>query len=60
MIGVGEMHVRFKVWFNFIFMKKHVKNIWLKTVIEFDVGNKITYKNINHINRNLNFQLRPI
>lgn len=57
MIGVGEMHVRFKVWFNFIFMKKHVKNIWLKTVIEFDVGNKITYKNIN---RNLNFQLRPI
>ena len=41
MVGEVEIYIWFKEWFNFMFMKKHVKHIWLKIVVQFNVGNII-------------------
>ena len=51
-VGMVKIYVWFKVWFNFMFIKKHFKNVWLKIMVLFDIGNKIVILNFNFIKIN--------
>jgi hypothetical protein len=41
-VGVVEIYVLFPEWFNFMFIKKNVESVWLKIMVQFDIGNIIT------------------